>query len=56
MALKRVNYHLTDNQIEKLKELSDDDGRSVAELIRNAVDDYLEKRKSEEPKHSNRPN
>ena len=38
--MKRVNYHLTENQIEKLKTLSRVTGLSVAELIRRAVDQF----------------
>lgn len=38
----RVNYHLTEEQISRLKALSEKTGLSVAELIRRAVDAYLE--------------
>lgn len=41
--MKRVNYHLTDLQIKKLNEISDNTGISIAELIRRAIDDYLKK-------------
>ena len=44
-TMKRVNYHLTTSQIEKLREISKDTGLSVAELIRRAVDEYLGKKK-----------
>lgn len=43
--MKRVNYHLTDLQADKLRALSKKTGLSVAELIRRAVDEYLEKTK-----------
>lgn len=43
--MKRVNCHLTDSQIKKLKQLSDNTGMSVAELIRRAIDEYLRKQK-----------
>jgi predicted DNA binding CopG/RHH family protein len=39
--MKRVNYHLTEKQIESFKKLSKETGLSVAELIRRAIDDYL---------------
>jgi catalase (peroxidase I) len=42
ISMVRVNYHLTDKQISKLKEMSKDTGLSVAELIRRAVDKYME--------------
>jgi len=39
--MKRVNYHLTEWQIEQLTKLSEATGLAVAELIRRAVDDFL---------------
>ena len=42
--MKRVNYHLPEPIIEKLKELSRETGLSVAELIRRALDDFLKKK------------
>jgi predicted DNA-binding protein len=42
--MKRVNYHLTEQQIAKLKKLSEKTGLKVADLIRRAIDEYLEKR------------
>jgi len=41
--MKRVDYHLTEIQIKKLKALSKKTGLSVAELIRRAVDKFLMK-------------
>lgn len=43
----RVNYHLTSSQIEALHKLSKDTGLAVAELIRRAIDKYLEKQQKE---------
>ena len=45
--MKRVNYHLTDGQIAKLRALSERTGLTVAELIRRFVDEGL---KAEERK------
>lgn len=39
--MKRVNYHLAEKQIAKLKALSKNMGISVSEIIRRAIDDYL---------------
>lgn len=39
--LKRVNYHLTVEQVKKLKRISKSTGLSVAEIIRRAVDEYI---------------
>lgn len=41
--MKRVNYHVTDEQRERLKTLAEATGRPVAELVRVAVDAYLDK-------------
>lgn len=43
--MKRISYHLTDAQIKRLKELSEQTGLSVAELIRRAIDEYVKKQK-----------
>ena len=43
MCMKRVDYHLTEKQIEALRSYSKETGLSVAELIRRAVDMWLEK-------------
>jgi predicted DNA-binding protein len=44
-TMKRVNYHLTGEQIGRLQFLSGKTGLTVAEIIRRAVDEYLDKRK-----------
>jgi predicted DNA-binding protein len=44
----RVNYHLTDAQVRRLKAESSRTGLSVAELIRRAIDAYLEKSRKDE--------
>lgn len=41
--MKRVNHHLTEKQIKKLKELSKKTGLSASELIRRALDEYFYK-------------
>lgn len=38
--MKRVNFHLTDHQHNQLRALSEQDGLSVAEHIRRAIDLY----------------
>jgi predicted DNA-binding protein len=48
--MQRVNYHLTEDQVARLKALSDKTGLSVAELIRRAVDAFLAKHKKKEKK------
>ncbi len=51
--MKRVNYHLTEDQIARLQAVSKETGLSVAELIRRAVDAYInreEKRTSRQEK------
>ena len=41
--MKRINHHLTEEQIKKLKALSKKSGLSASELIRRALDEYFEK-------------
>jgi len=43
--MKRVNIHITNQQIVRLKNLADKTGLKVAELIRRAIDVYLKKAK-----------
>ena len=38
----RKNIHLSDRQLLRLRELSKREGLAVAELIRRAIDDYLD--------------
>ena len=38
MTMKRVNFHLTDQQLKSLRDQSVQSGLTVAELIRRAVD------------------
>ena len=38
----RKNIHLSDRQLLRLRELSKREGLAVAELIRRAVDEYLD--------------
>jgi len=45
LTMKRVNYHLTEEQIGRLQSLSGKTGLTVAEIIRRAVDEYLDRRK-----------
>jgi hypothetical protein len=39
----RVNYHLTEKQLDRLRAESARTGLTIAELIRRAVDDLLNK-------------
>jgi hypothetical protein len=43
----RTAIHLTEKQVEDLKQESNDTGLPVAEIIRRAIDEYLEKRKKQ---------
>jgi len=44
MHMKRINTHLTSEQIDRLRVISAATGLTVAELIRRAVDIYIESR------------
>ena len=39
--MKRTNLYLTEKQVERLKQRSEREGLSLAELVRRAVDAYL---------------
>jgi Ribbon-helix-helix protein, copG family len=39
--MKRTNFYLTHRQMERLKERSEGEGLSLAELVRRAVDAFL---------------
>jgi predicted DNA-binding protein len=47
MYMKRTALFLKDAQLKKLKTLSDRTGAPVAELIRRAIDKYLQQRAKE---------
>jgi len=42
--MEKINHYLTDPQMKKLRELSEKTGLSISEIIRRALDEYLEKR------------
>ncbi len=44
VSMKRVNYHLTEQEITALQALSKKTGLHVAELIRRAIDYWLEQK------------
>jgi predicted DNA-binding protein len=52
--MKRVNYHLTDLQIMRLQGLSTKTGLAVAEIIRRAVDEYLDRKERKNMKKEER--
>ena len=39
--MKRTNLYLTEKQMERLKQRSESEGLSLAELVRRAVDTFL---------------
>lgn len=43
-CMTRVTYHLSPRQLERLRVESERSGLSVAELIRRAVDEWIERR------------
>lgn len=55
VRMKRTNIHLATDQIERLREVADRKGITVAELVRRAIESYLDaedrKRKSREGSH-----
>jgi hypothetical protein len=45
-TMKRVNYHLTEDEIDRLQSFSAKTGLTVAEIIRRAVDEYLDRKEN----------
>lgn len=45
--MERVNFHLTEGEINGLKIISDVTGVPRAEILRRAVDDYINRKKFE---------
>lgn len=45
--MERVNFHLTEGEIHGLKTISDLSGVPRAEIIRRAIDDYINRKKFE---------
>jgi predicted DNA-binding protein len=43
--MKKLNFYLTEKQYQKLQEISRSTGLTMAEIIRRAMDMYLEQRK-----------
>lgn len=39
--MKRTNLYLTEKQVERLKQRSEQEGLSLAELVRRAIDAFL---------------
>lgn len=46
--MRRMQIQLTEEQLERLRDLADADGRSMADVIRESVDRYV---RSERPLH-----
>jgi predicted DNA binding CopG/RHH family protein len=45
ICMKRVNYYLPERQMESLKEESSRLGLSISELIRRAIDEWIQRQK-----------
>lgn len=43
---KRANFYLAEDQLKRLKELSEKTGAPQSELLRRAIEDYLRKNRS----------
>ena len=46
VAMKRTNLHLKDDQLKRLRALSDKTGAPVAELVRRAIEAYLKEHRA----------
>lgn len=47
--MERLHIHFKERQIKSLKKLAKSDERTVADIVRTAVDEYLESRQKEKP-------
>jgi len=47
--MKRINFYLTDKEINALKIISEKTGLSVSELVRRSVDAFLKKNEKNIP-------
>jgi predicted DNA-binding protein len=45
--MERVNFHLTDGERKGLEMISEATGIKKAELIRRAIDEYIEKKRAQ---------
>ena len=50
VTMKRTNIHLTHTEIERLRKAAKETGLTAAEIIRRAVDQWLEKYESNKGK------
>lgn len=48
MRMQRTNIYLEDEQLRALKHLAAEERQSVADLVREAVDDYLSRRMADD--------
>lgn len=53
-TMTRTNIHLTEGQREQLRYISESSGLSAAELVRRAVDDFVENWRCKQKKSSSR--
>ena len=42
-SMKRVNFTLTENEIEKIKDESEATGLTMSDIVRRSLDEYFEK-------------
>jgi metal-responsive CopG/Arc/MetJ family transcriptional regulator len=46
--MKRIHHYMSEKQIAELEKISEERDLSISEIIRRAIDDYLEKQKKKE--------
>lgn len=50
-TMKRMIYHLTENQIQKIKKYALETGLKPAEIVRRTIDSFFEKHDSKKNKN-----
>jgi predicted DNA-binding protein len=53
--MRRTNIHIADDQIERLKALAKNKGVSYAELVRRAIEVYLDREEKRAERKGRRP-
>jgi len=53
MAMKRVNFHLTERQIGDLRQASHNTGLPMAEIVRSLIEEWRKRVKKERRKDGN---
>lgn len=54
-TLKRTQMYLSEDMLEQVRRVADSEHTTIAEIVRNAVDEFLKKKKKKEVNWDNDP-